>query len=238
MWLSPLGRTCRLNRPAQKPRLYTTTPVPRIHSTNETSVSAYPNTQFLTSANSAAQFLPDLGREVAFAGRSNAGKSSALNAITGRKALARTSKTPGRTQLVNFFALDADRRLVDLPGYGYAKVPDAVRRHWRILMESYFLGRSSLVGLVLVMDCRHPLTEFDQQMLEWTAANGCPVHILLTKADKLSRGAASGTLLKVRKAVGDRTSVQLFSATHKTGIDEARTRLEAFFQAGPGGQAD
>jgi GTP-binding protein len=201
-------------------------------------VSAYPNTQFLTSANSAEQFLPDQGQEVAFAGRSNAGKSSALNAMTGRKALARTSKTPGRTQLVNFFALDADRRLVDLPGYGYAKVPDAIRRHWRILMESYFVGRRSLVGLVLVMDCRHPLTEFDQQMLEWTTANGCPVHILLTKADKLSRGAASGTLLKVRKAVAGLATVQLFSATHKTGVDEARAQLEAFFQPPPDAPAD
>ncbi len=194
-------------------------------------MSSYPNTQFLTSANGAEQFLPDEGQEVAFAGRSNAGKSSALNAITGRKALARISKTPGRTQLVNFFALDEARRLVDLPGYGYAKVPDAIRRHWRTLMESYFLGRRSLVGLVLVMDCRHPLTEFDQQMLAWSTANGCRVHVLLTKADKLSRGAASSTLLKVRKAVGELATVQLFSATKKTGLDDARMHLDAFFQA-------
>lgn len=194
-------------------------------------MSSYPNTDFLTSANRAEQFLPDEGQEVAFAGRSNAGKSSALNAITGRKALARISKTPGRTQLVNFFALDATRRLVDLPGYGYAKVPDAIRRHWRTLMESYFLGRQSLVGLVLVMDCRHPLTEFDQQMLAWSTANGCRVHVLLTKADKLSRGAAGSTLLKVRKAVGELATVQLFSATKKTGLEEARAHLEAFFQA-------
>lgn len=182
--------------------------------------------------------MPDEGQEVAFAGRSNAGKSSALNAITGRKALARISKTPGRTQLVNFFALDPARRLVDLPGYGYAKVPDAIRRHWRTLMESYFLGRRSLVGLVLVMDCRHPLTEFDQQMLAWSTANGCRVHVLLTKADKLSRGAASSTLLKVRKAVGELATVQLFSATKKTGLDEARVHLEAFFQAPEPGSAD
>lgn len=182
--------------------------------------------------------MPDEGQEVAFAGRSNAGKSSALNAITGRKALARISKTPGRTQLVNFFALDPARRLVDLPGYGYAKVPDAIRRHWRTLMESYFLGRRSLVGLVLVMDCRHPLTEFDQQMLAWSTANGCRVHVLLTKADKLSRGAASSTLLKVRKAVGELATVQLFSATKKTGLDEARVHLEAFFQIPEPGPED
>lgn len=195
-------------------------------------VSTYPHTEFLTSANRGDQFLPDDGQEVAFAGRSNAGKSSALNAITGRKALARTSKTPGRTQLVNFFALDQGRRLVDLPGYGYAKVPEAIRRHWRALMESYFVGRRSLAGLVLVMDCRHPLTDFDQQMLEWTTANGCAVHILLTKADKLSRGAAAGTLLKVRKQVGETATVQLFSATKKTGLEEARAALEAFFEPG------
>ncbi len=193
-------------------------------------MSTYPHTEFLTSANRSDQFLPDEGQEVAFAGRSNAGKSSALNAITGRKGLARTSKTPGRTQLVNFFALDHERRLVDLPGYGYAKVPEAIRRHWRTLMESYFVGRRSLAGLVLVMDCRHPLTDFDRQMLEWTTANGCMVHILLTKADKLSRGAAAGTLLKVRKQVGESATVQLFSATKKMGLEEARAALEAFFE--------
>ena len=201
-------------------------------------VSTYPHTEFLTSANRGDQFLPDEGLEVAFAGRSNAGKSSALNAITGRKSLARTSKTPGRTQLVNFFALDEGRRLVDLPGYGYAKVPEAVRRHWRALMEAYFVGRRSLAGLVLVMDCRHPLTDFDRQMLEWTTTNGCPVHILLTKADKLSRGAAASTLLKVRKQVGESATAQLFSATRKTGLEEARAALEAFFEppeAIPGG---
>jgi GTP-binding protein len=193
-------------------------------------VSTYPHTEFLTSANRGDQFLPDEGLEVAFAGRSNAGKSSALNTITGRKALARTSKTPGRTQLVNFFSLDQGRRLVDLPGYGYAKVPEAIRRHWRALMEAYFVNRRSLVGLVLVMDCRHPLTDFDKQMLEWTTTNGCRVHILLTKADKLSRGAGAGTLLKVRKEVSELATVQLFSATKKTGLEEARIALEAFFE--------
>lgn len=193
-------------------------------------MSRYSSAEFIKSANKRDQFVPDEGVEVAFAGRSNAGKSSALNALTGRKSLARTSKTPGRTQLVNFFALDEQRRLVDLPGYGYAKVPEAIRRHWRSLMEAYFTGRQSLAGLVLVMDCRHPMTEFDQQMLAWTRSTGCPVHVLLTKADKLSRGAAASTLLQVRKALAGVATVQLFSATKRTGIDEARERLEALLQ--------
>jgi len=193
-------------------------------------VSIYSSAQFVKSANRASQFVPDEGVEVAFAGRSNAGKSSALNALTGRKSLARTSKTPGRTQLVNFFSLDEHRRLVDLPGYGYAKVPEAMRKHWRSLMEDYFSSRRSLAGLVLVMDCRHPLTEFDQQMLAWTRAKGCPVHVLLTKADKLSRGAAAGTLLKVRQALQDSATVQLFSATRKTGLEEARSQLQRMLE--------
>ncbi len=187
--------------------------------------------EFVTSAVKQSQYPPAALPEIAFAGRSNVGKSSLINTLVNRKHLVKTSSTPGRTQLVNFFALDATRRLVDLPGYGYAKVPDAIRRHWRTLMESYFVGRQSLVGLVLVMDCRHPLTEFDQQMLAWSTANGCRVHVLLTKADKLSRGAAGSTLLKVRKAVGELATVQLFSATKKTGLEEARAHLEAFFQA-------
>jgi GTP-binding protein len=193
-------------------------------------VSKYSSAEFIKSANKRDQFVPDEGVEVAFAGRSNAGKSSALNALTGRKSLARTSKTPGRTQLVNFFSLDEKRRLVDLPGYGYAKVPEAMRRHWRTLMEAYFTGRQSLAGLVLVMDCRHPMTEFDQQMLAWTRSTGCPVHVLLTKADKLSRGAAASTLLQVRKELAGLATVQLFSATKKTGVDEARERLEILLE--------
>ena len=130
------------------------------------------------------QAPPDAGYEVAFAGRSNAGKSSALNALTQRKSLARTSKTPGRTQHLVFFELDGERRLVDLPGYGYAKVPEKVRRHWGLAMETYLSGRESLRGLVLMMDVRHPLTDFDKQMLQWCQHAGMPVHILLTKADK------------------------------------------------------
>ena len=142
---------------------------------------------------------PDEGLEVAFAGRSNAGKSSALNAICQQRALARTSKTPGRTQQIVFFNLDEGRNLVDLPGYGYAKVPEKLKRQWYELVEGYLAERRALQGLILVMDVRHPLTDFDQQMLEWAAHAGMPVHILLTKADKLKRGAANNTLLKVRR---------------------------------------
>ena len=189
-------------------------------------MSAYPHAEFLTSANKPSQFVPDEGGEVAFAGRSNSGKSSAINAILGRRGLARTSKTPGRTQLVNFFSVGGNLRVTDLPGYGFARVPEAVRQHWGKLMDSYFLRRQSLAGLFIVMDVRRPLTEFDQGMLNWAREAGCPVHILLTKADKLSRGAGAAALLTVRKAVGDAATVQLFSALKGTGVDEARAVLD------------
>lgn len=182
----------------------------------------FPPVEFLTSSWQPRQFPADQGAEVAFAGRSNAGKSSALNAITGRKDLARTSKTPGRTQLINFFALNQRQRLADLPGYGYAKVPEKMRDHWRELMERYVEARASLTGVVIVMDSRHPLTEFDWQMLEWTGAQNLPAHLLLTKADKLGRGESMATLKKVRAEVGDGVTAQLFSAVSKTGVDDAR----------------
>jgi GTP-binding protein len=188
-------------------------------------MSAYASARFLTSANRPGQFVADEGREVAFAGRSNAGKSSAINAITGRRALARTSKTPGRTQLINFFALDDDRRLVDLPGYGFARVPEAMRAHWRHLMEAYFRQRRSLAGLFVVMDCRRPLTEYDRQMLAWAEHAGCPGYVLLTKADKLSRGKASAALHATEKALGPTIGVQLFSALKGTGVEAARRAL-------------
>jgi len=188
-------------------------------------MSAYPDVHFLTSANKPSQFVPDQGSEVAFAGRSNAGKSSAINAILARRGLARTSKTPGRTQLVNFFAIGEGLRVTDLPGYGYARVPEAVRRHWGKLMDDYFRHRESLAGLFIVMDARRPLTDFDQGMLDWAAQAGCPVHILLTKADKLSRGAGAATLLSVRKAIGDAATVQLFSALKGTGVAQAQEVL-------------
>ena len=193
----------------------------------------FPAVQFLTSSWQPHQFPPDQGVEVAFAGRSNAGKSSALNAITGRKDLARTSKTPGRTQLINFFALNERQRLADLPGYGFAKVPEKMRQHWRELMERYVETRASLGGIVIVMDSRHPLTEFDCQMLEWTGAQNLPTHLLLTKADKLSRGESAATLKKVRAAVGDAATAQLFSAVAKTGVDEARKEVLAMLATKP-----
>jgi GTP-binding protein len=200
-------------------------------------MSQFPPIQFLTSSWQVHQFPPDIGTEVAFAGRSNAGKSSALNAITGRKDLARTSKTPGRTQLINFFVLEDGRRLADLPGYGYAKVPEKMKRHWRELMSKYVETRVSLAGLVLVMDARRPLTDFDVQMLEWSQANGLAAHLLLTKADKLSRNEANATLRKVREAAGEIASAQLFSAVTKAGVDEARARVIAMLQGRRAGAA-
>lgn len=193
----------------------------------------FPNVTFVLSAWQPHQFPPDHGAEVAFAGRSNAGKSSALNAICGRKDLARTSKTPGRTQLINFFALDEARRLADLPGYGYAKVPEVMKQHWRELLSRYVEARESLAGLVIVMDARRPLTDFDQQMLSWTQANGLPTHLLLTKADKLSRSEQTLTMRKVRATLGEGATAQLFSAVDKTGVDEAR-RAVLSLMSGPG----
>lgn len=201
-------------------------------------MSAYPDAEFLTSANQRSQFLADDGREVAFAGRSNAGKSSAINAILGRRGLARTSKTPGRTQLVNFFGLGGELRITDLPGYGYAKVPETVRRHWGQLMDDYFHHRESLAGLFIVMDARRPLTDFDLAMLEWARTAGCPAHLLLTKADKLSRGAGAAALLGVRKKVGDAATAQLFSALKNTGVEEARGVLDGFLGVGALPQQD
>lgn len=163
-------------------------------------------------------------REVAFAGRSNAGKSSAINVLADQNRLAFVSKTPGRTQLINFFRCGEAGYLVDLPGYGYAQVPEAVRRQWRGLLENYLTRRASLVGLVLIMDARHPLTELDRQMLAWFAPTGRPVHVLLTKSDKLTRSEGARTLSRTRQGLdeyGIPTSVQLFSSLKKTGIEEA-----------------
>ena len=180
---------------------------------------------FLTSAARVEQCPVDEGYEVAFAGRSNAGKSSALNTLT-RASLARTSKTPGRTQLLNFFALDEDRRLVDLPGYGYAKVPIPLKLHWQQHLEAYLGSRNSLMGLVLLMDIRHPLTPFDCLMLDWAASINMPMHILLTKADKLTFGAGKAALLKTQRDIqqkwGDTASIQLFSSTKRIGIEQAQ----------------
>lgn len=188
---------------------------------------------FLKSAARLDQAPPDQGREAAFAGRSNAGKSSALNLITGHKGLARTSKTPGRTQLINFFSVTPDARLVDLPGYGYAKVPPEVKAQWERHLTSYLERRASLVGLILLMDVRHPLTDFDRQMLAWCAQGRLPVHVLLTKSDKLKRGAAQNTLLTVRrelKKLHPDATAQLFSALDGTGLDAARELLAGWLE--------
>lgn len=180
---------------------------------------------FLQSAPTLSDCPQDSGAEVAFAGRSNAGKSSAINALTRQGKLARTSKTPGRTQLINLFSLAEDRRLVDLPGYGFAKVPKAMKERWDKNLAEYLQGRQSLQGLVLLMDIRHPLQAYDWQMLSWSASCEMPVHILLTKADKLKPGPAKSTLLHVRKALleeglDDLVSAQTFSSLKRNGIEE------------------
>jgi GTP-binding protein len=172
--------------------------------------------------------------ELAFAGRSNAGKSSALNALCGQTGLARVSKTPGRTQLINFFEL-ADSRLVDLPGYGYADVPERARRDWGRLVSGFIEFRESLVGIVLIMDARHPLKDFDLQMLAWAGAQQLRCHVLLTKADKLAGGAARKTLRDVGTEVGGQASVQLFSSKDGTGLEEARATLHEWIRSTPVG---
>lgn len=193
-------------------------------------INRYTKATFLTSAAKLSQCPAEQGTEVAFAGRSNAGKSSAINVLTNQRGLARTSKTPGRTQLINFFQVDENHRLVDLPGYGYAKVSEQVKLGWQKTLEDYLQHRDSLAGLILLMDIRHPLKDFDCQMINWCVQSKMPVHILLTKADKLKRGPANAALLKVKQhlksliattAVEDplEASVQLFSSLQKTGID-------------------
>jgi len=192
--------------------------------------------QFLTAAHSAAQWPIDIGAEVAFAGRSNVGKSSAINAITQRRALARTSRTPGRTQQIIFFELSEGRKIVDLPGYGFAKVPVKLRQHWGNVIERYLSERNALRGLVLVMDSRHPLTRLDLQMLSWCTAACLPVYILLTKIDKLRRHQSVSAIRLVTgetKKLGD-VSVQPFSAVDFTGVDEARLRLVDWLEQEPG----
>ena len=192
----------------------------------------YRQAAFLTSAAKLNQTPADNGYEVAFAGRSNAGKSSAINALCDQKTLARTSKTPGRTQLLNFFSIDEQRRIVDLPGYGYAKVSLGIKREWQGALAAYLENRDCLRGLMLMMDIRHPLKDYDLQMLEWANHIDLPVHVLLTKGDKLKKGPAASTVLKVRQtlvALNPAFSVQAFSSLKKTGIDEAHARLDAWF---------
>nr|VFK46470.1 MAG: GTP-binding protein [Candidatus Kentron sp. TC] len=188
----------------------------------------YKQAVFLVGAVRRAQFPPDYGAEVAFAGRSNVGKSSAINMITGIRSLARTSKTPGRTQQINFFRLDEERRLVDLPGYGYSKAPEKLRRTWGVMVEDYLRYRQSLRGVALLMDARRPLTDLDRQLVDWCLAAGLPFHIVLTKCDKLSLSRARtvrGETLRRLAPSGDDADVLLFSATQKQGIDEVRQYL-------------
>jgi GTP-binding protein len=196
--------------------------------------------QFMLAAHRISQLPADQGAEVAFAGRSNAGKSSALNALTNHKGLARTSKTPGRTQQMVAFSLPVsaaqsmpDARLIDLPGYGYAKVPLDMREHWKLEIDAYLHQRESLRGLVLIVDIRHPLKEFDRQMLEFCLGTQLPCHLLLTKADKLSRNQAIQALATLRKqfvAEGLPATAQIFSSSAGTGVDEAREAVMALLR--------
>ena len=187
--------------------------------------------QFLCSAHVADKWPQDMGHEVAFAGRSNVGKSSAINAIAGQARLARTSKTPGRTQQIVFFEIDSERRLVDLPGYGYAKVPPGLQKHWKKTVRHYLEDRNSLRGLILLADIRRGLTDLDRQLLEWCAYNDLSVHLLLTKSDKLSRSAASQALAQVQRDIRLGTdTVQLFSALRKVGIQEAGEKALALLR--------
>lgn len=192
-------------------------------------LNPFSQARFLLSCATLPQLPDDSTPELAFVGRSNAGKSSALNALCGKNALARVSKTPGRTQLINFFELPGlNARLVDLPGYGFAAVPESVRRNWGVLIGGYVESRTNLVGVVVIMDIRHPLTELDQQMLSWAKVAQRPAHVLLTKSDKLGFGAAKSQLQAVQRSLGEiapGATVQLFSAHAKAGVEEGRQRM-------------
>jgi GTP-binding protein len=191
---------------------------------------AFNTVEFIKSAAKLEQCPPDEGIEIAFVGRSNAGKSSALNAIMGRK-IARTSKTPGQTQLINLFSLGTDHRVVDLPGYGYAKVPDKIRLQIEHILRSYLSERQCLKGVVLLMDIRHPLPPSDLQLINFVAGAGILVHILLTKADKINRGQGQNVLLQVRKELSafSNVTVQTFSSFKHLGLEEARQKLDHWF---------
>jgi len=184
---------------------------------------AFAQAVFLRAAGRIAELPPPGPPEVAFAGRSNVGKSSAINALTGRRALARTSKTPGRTQTINFYALGEDARLADLPGYGYARVPQGLRSHWRELVGAYLQSASRLTGVVVVMDARHPFTPLDEQLIDWLG--DIAFFVLLTKADKLSRSAQATLLADTARRVG-RDRATLFSSITRQGVDECRDRIE------------
>ena len=194
----------------------------------------YQQARFLQSATTMDTLPPELGFEVAFAGRSNSGKSSTLNRLCRQKSLARTSKTPGRTQLINFFELPEGKYLVDLPGYGYAKVPERVKLEWQRFIESYLVNRFTLCGLVIVMDIRRPMLDHDLTMLNWAESRDLPVHIVLNKSDKLKHGQAKSTLLKTQKALNDyknSCSVQMFSALKNHGVEELSNKLDSWLRS-------
>jgi GTP-binding protein len=195
-------------------------------------MSIFSNATYLHTAANRSQLPPEGPPEIAFAGRSNAGKSSAINALAGRRRLAFFSKTPGRTQQINFFALQGGGLLTDLPGYGYAKVPAAIRGQWEEFLGEYLQTRGSLIGLALIMDARHPLTELDWRMINWFVPTGKPIHVLLTKSDKLTRSAAAATLAQVRRELAEtpRATAQLFSSTAGIGIEEAELTFGAWLR--------
>ncbi|HTO48492.1 MAG TPA: ribosome biogenesis GTP-binding protein YihA/YsxC [Burkholderiales bacterium] len=200
-------------------------------------MSLFQNATYVASAHRLQDLPPPGAPEIAFAGRSNAGKSSAINALANRTRLAFVSKTPGRTQTINLFRLTGGGILADLPGYGYAKVPEAMRRHWEATLSAYLQTRSSLCGLALVMDARHPLTERDELMLAWFRPTGRPIHVLLTKSDKLARSAAAATLARVRerlRALRGNYTAQLFSSVDRTGLEEAEAVFAGWLGAGSG----
>ena len=191
-------------------------------------MSAFPHAHYMMGAHEPPQFVADVGSEGCFAGRSKSGKSSAINAITQRNGLARTSKTPGRTQLINFFELEMGRRLADLPGYGYAKVPRPLQEHWKVLLETYFRSRKSLTALFLIADVRRGLSEQDWQMIRFARSCGRGVHILLSKADKLTRNQGASALAAARRELAGEATVQLLSVPDRTGVEEARRVLRDY----------
>ena len=199
-------------------------------SSNNASEKFYRQAKYSDSAHTLKQLTTDTGIEVAFAGRSNAGKSSAINTLTQQKSLARTSKTPGRTQQIVMFDLDEQCRIADLPGYGFAKTGKKLRDHWQEVLPAYLKSRQSLRGVILLMDIRHPMKEFDQSMLSWCDHIELPVHILLTKADKLSRNEGKKTLFKVQSMLSEIHSLQLFSATKRIGLEELYHLLDEWFE--------
>ena len=193
--------------------------------------SIYRNARFLSSATTTRTLPPEHGLEVAFAGRSNSGKSSTLNCLCEQKSLARVSKTPGRTQLINFFELPNGNALVDLPGYGYAKVPEHMKLDWQAFIESYLVGRTTLVGMVIIMDIRRPMLDYDHIMLEWAESRQLPVHIILNKSDKLKRGAMTQALNDTRKALKEYdlpATVQTFSSLKRLGVEELAKKLDTW----------